>query len=206
MLSEVGPADVIMAPASDMFELGVHLQVLRRGTLFGPRAKRLLELYRNHNSIEEIPTAERERLENEIFRMPLDQVWQQTHNFFIEREPAQIEKAATDAKHRMALLFRWYLGKSSDGANSGDPERQLDYQIWCGPAMGAFNEWTRGTWLAAPNARRIADVSRALMRGASLATRRESLRRQGISLSSVDFDLSPRFLPAPSTSVLRSAP
>ncbi|MEC9477344.1 MAG: PfaD family polyunsaturated fatty acid/polyketide biosynthesis protein [Planctomycetota bacterium] len=206
MLSEVGPADVIMAPASDMFELGVHLQVLRRGTLFGPRAKRLLELYRNHNSIEELPGEEIERLQNEIFRMPLEQVWQQTHKFFIEREPAQIEKAETDPKHRMALLFRWYLGKSSDWANSGDPERQLDYQIWCGPAMGAFNEWTRGTWLAPPGARRIADVSRALMRGASLATRRESLRRQGISLCPGELDLSPRFVSDAASSVLGSTP
>ena len=206
MLSEAGPADVIMAPASDMFELGVHLQVLRRGTLFGPRAKRLLELYRNHRSIEEIPTGERERLEKEIFGMSLDQVWQQTRNFFLQREPAQIEKAATDPKHRMALIFRWYLGKSSDWANSGDPDRQLDYQVWCGPAMGAFNEWTRGTWLADPAARRIADVSRALIRGACLSTRRESLRRQGLDLSQVDFDRSPRSIPAPSSPLLGSTP
>ncbi len=199
MLAETGPADVIMAPASDMFELGVHLQVLRRGTLFGPRAKRLLELYRNHRSIDEIPASEKQRLEKDIFRMSLDDVWQLTQQFFIEREPAQIEKAVDDPHHQMALIFRWYLGKSSDWANSGDPERQLDYQVWCGPAMGAFNEWTKGTWLADPAARCVGDISRALMHGAALSTRRESLRRQGVSVA---LDPSPRRIAASCSTLL----
>ncbi|MGH3921526.1 MAG: nitronate monooxygenase, partial [Pseudonocardiaceae bacterium] len=34
LLAQAGIADVIMAPAADMFELGVKLQVLRRGTMF----------------------------------------------------------------------------------------------------------------------------------------------------------------------------
>ncbi|MGE4619931.1 MAG: PfaD family polyunsaturated fatty acid/polyketide biosynthesis protein [Planctomycetota bacterium] len=206
MLKDVGPADVIMAPASDMFELGVHLQVMRRGTLFGPRAKRLLELYRNYSSIEEIPTTEKSRLEKEIFLMPLEEVWSQTKTFFNEREPAQIEKAISDPHHRMALIFRWYLGKSSDWANSGNPDRQLDYQVWCGPAMGAFNEWTKGTWLEDPSARRIADVSRALMHGAALSTRRENLRRQGVSVSNMALDPAPRKIQGPASTLLRTTP
>ncbi len=45
LLANVASTDVIMAPASDMFEMGVNLQVLKRGTLFGPRAKKLYEYY-----------------------------------------------------------------------------------------------------------------------------------------------------------------
>ena len=41
----------------------------------------------------------------------------------------------------MALVFRWYLGRSSHWANAGEPSRTVDYQVWCGPAMAAFNEW-----------------------------------------------------------------
>jgi trans-AT polyketide synthase, acyltransferase and oxidoreductase domains len=44
----------------------------------------------------------------------------------------------------MALVFRWYLGQSPVWANQGDADRKIDYQIWCGPAMGAFNEWVQG--------------------------------------------------------------
>lgn len=45
MLAKAGVADVMMAPASDMFEMGVNLQVLKRGTMFAPRGKKLYEWY-----------------------------------------------------------------------------------------------------------------------------------------------------------------
>ena len=38
----------MMAAASDMFEFGVKVQVLRRGTLFGQRANQLFAVYRDH--------------------------------------------------------------------------------------------------------------------------------------------------------------
>jgi PfaD family protein len=55
MLTGAGLADVTMAPAADMFELGVEVQVLRRGTLFAQRARRLYELYRTHDSVSARP-------------------------------------------------------------------------------------------------------------------------------------------------------
>ncbi|MDE0959581.1 MAG: PfaD family polyunsaturated fatty acid/polyketide biosynthesis protein [Planctomycetota bacterium] len=191
MLASAGPADVIMAPASDMFEMGVHLQVLRRGTLFGPRAKKLLELYRTYSSLDQIPPTERSRLEKDLFRMSIDQVWQQTRSFFMQREPAQVERASQDPHHKMALVFRWYLGLSSQWANAGDLERKLDYQIWCGPAMGAFNEWTRGSWLETAAARRVAKVARTLLQGAAISSRQTQLRRQGVVLPPGAIDRSP---------------
>ena len=63
LLAQAEMADVIMAPAADMFEMGVELQVLKRGTLFPMRAKKLYELYKNYESIEEIPLPERQKLE-----------------------------------------------------------------------------------------------------------------------------------------------
>src|SRR5262249_13363713 len=72
---------------------------------------------------------------------------------------------------KMALIFRWYLGMASRWAINGVPDRGADYQIWCGPAMGAFNEWVRGTYLAAPENRRVAEVAIHLLRGAAFATR-----------------------------------
>ena len=184
LLAQAGPADVIMAPASDMFEMGVHLQVLRRGTMFGTRARRLLDLYRSHQSIDEIPVNDRARIEKEIFRMPLEEVWNHTRNFFLEREPAQVERAESDSHHRMALIFRWYLGKSSDWANSGNPERALDYQVWCGPAMGAFNEWVQGSILENAGERRVATGAHALMYGAAVRTRAQDITRYGYQIPS----------------------
>ena len=173
-----------MAPAADMFEMGVKVQVLKRGTMFAMRANKLYEIYRNHNALEAIPAGEREQLEKTVFKAPLEQIWQNTREYFQVNDPAQIERAEADPRHRMALVFRWYLGLSSRWANAGIADRQADYQVWCGPAMGAFNEWTRGSFLEHPQQRRVVTVALNLMFGAVVASRIFMLRSQGIELSS----------------------
>jgi len=68
MLAQAEMADVIMAPAADMFEMGVDVQVLRRGSLFAVRARKLYELYRAWPSLEAIPASEREKVERDMLR------------------------------------------------------------------------------------------------------------------------------------------
>jgi len=182
MLAEAEQADVIMAPAVDMFEMGVELQVLKRGTMFALRGKKLYALYRRYNAIEEIPEAERQALEKTVFRMSLMEVWRLTREFFSERDPDQVVRANRDPKHKMALIFRWYLSLSSRWANAGDASRQIDYQVWCGPAMGAFNEWTRESFLAQPGQRTVVNVARNLIYGAAVVTRINHLQQQGVVL------------------------
>ena len=55
MLAQAQQADIAMAPAADMFEMGVKVQVLKRGTMFAMRAAKLLEFYRAHDAIDRIP-------------------------------------------------------------------------------------------------------------------------------------------------------
>jgi trans-AT polyketide synthase, acyltransferase and oxidoreductase domains len=188
MLAEAGQADVTMAPAADMFEMGVKVQVLKRGTMFAMRAAKLFELYRNHPSWEAIPEADRVQVEKTYFRATFDEIWSITKEFFIRRDPTQLPKAETDPKLRMALVFRWYLGLSSRWANAGEPGRQLDYQVWCGPAMGAFNEWAKGTFLEEPKNRTVTTVALNLLYGACIILRRQALRQCGIHLGDDCFD------------------
>ena len=79
----------------------------------------------------------------------------------------------------MALVFRSYLGQSSGWANAGIPNRRIDYQIWCGPSIGAFNEWVRGTFLEKPQNRKVVTVAMNLLMGAAVTTRVNWLRTQG---------------------------
>jgi PfaD family protein len=182
LLAQAGMADVMMAPAADMFEMGVNLQVLKRGTMFPLRARKLYEIYQACDSIEAIPAAERQKLEQQIFRRNLDEVWADCIAFFSRRDPAQIEKAQQNPKRKMALIFRWYLGLATRWGIVGEPGREVDYQIWCGPAMGAFNDWARGTALEQPEKRHVADIGRRIMEGAALLYRTQALRVQGIVL------------------------
>ncbi len=196
MLADAGQADVAMAPAADMFEMGVQLQVLRRGTMFPMRARKLWELYRAHDSLEALPASERAALERQIFGQPLDAVWEETRRYWADRDPKQLQRAEAEPKHRMALVFRWYLGQASRWANAGVEDRRVDYQIWCGPAIGAFNEWVRGSWLEDWRARRVVPIAANLLHGACVLQRATSLRQQGVLVPDACIDVAPREIEA----------
>ncbi len=191
MLAAADQADIAMAPAADMFEMGVKVQVLKRGTMFAMRAAKLYELYRTHDSIDAIPADERAKLEKTYFRAPFDEILEETRRHFLEQDPAQWERAGRDPKHRMALAFRWYLGLSSSWANSGENSRKVDYQIWCGPAMGAFNEWVRGSFLEEPKNRHVVTIALNILFGTAVLTRIQALRGQGIRLGAAEERLVP---------------
>jgi trans-AT polyketide synthase/acyltransferase/oxidoreductase domain-containing protein len=182
MLAEADQADITMAPAADMFEMGVKVQVLKRGTMFAMRGQKLFEVYRACASVEEIPAADRAILEKTVFKATIDEIWSQTCDFFEVRDPSQIQRADQDPKHKMALIFRWYLGQSSRWANAGEPTRQIDYQVWCGPAMGAFNEWVKGSFLEEPANRKVVTVAMNILYGAAVMNRLNSLANQGVRL------------------------
>ncbi len=182
LLAQADIADVMMAPAADMFEMGVKLQVLKRGTMFPLKAQKLYEIYRNYNSLDELPTAEKQRLEKQVFRKSIDEIWQETVAYQSQNNPHKLSKAAKNPKYKMALIFRWYLGLSSRWSNSGEKGREVDYQIWCGPAMGSFNDWVRGSYLSEPNNRRVVDIANHLMTGTSYLYRIQSLKMQGLQV------------------------
>ncbi len=180
VLAKASQTDVERAPSADMFEMGVTVQVLKKGTRFAQRAAKLYELYRTYNAIDDIPQDEREKIEKDIFQAPLEKIWEDTRNFFLERDPAQVERAGKNPRHKMALVFRWYLGQSSGWAKRGVGEREEDFQIWCGPSMGAFNGWTKGTFLEAPENRKVAEVAINILYGAAVLLRASALRQQGV--------------------------
>ena len=192
MLARASLADVAMGAAADMFELGVQVQVLKRGTMFAVRANRLYELYQQHASLEAIPAEVMARVESDILRKPWQQLWEETRAWWQNRDPREVTKAEADPRHKMALCFRAYLGQSSRWAIAGLSERQLDYQIWCGPAMGAFNAWVEGSFLEPPAQRTVAQIGLNLLEGAAVVTRAHQLRSYGVPVPPAAFDFRPR--------------
>lgn len=191
MLAETRQADVTMAPAADMFEMGVTVQVLKRGTMFPMRAAKLYDIYRACRSMEEIPAAEKEKLEQTMFRTTLENIWQDTRTYFLKRDPRQVERAERDPKHRMALVFRWYLGQAAHWAKDGEPTRKMDYQVWCGPAMGAFNEWAADSFLERHGERTVVTAAMNILFGAAVQTRAAMLSFQGIRLTPDQMQIKP---------------
>jgi trans-AT polyketide synthase/acyltransferase/oxidoreductase domain-containing protein len=56
----------------------------------------------------------------------------------------------------------------------------MDYQVWTGPAMGAFNLWVKGTYLEAPQNRHVVDVAMQILTGCALLQRVRLLEAQGL--------------------------
>jgi trans-AT polyketide synthase/acyltransferase/oxidoreductase domain-containing protein len=94
----------------------------------------------------------------------------------------------------MALVFRWYIGLASHWAIEGVAARKMDYQIWCGPAMGAFNRWVRGSFLADLSNRTVVQIALNLLEGAAVITRAQQFRSIGLPVPDAAFEYAPQRL------------
>lgn len=182
LLKKAGVSDVVSAPSADMFELGAKVQVLKSSSMYGVRAQKLYQLYKTYGDIDALPDKERQLLEKQYFQRSIAQVWQETCAFFQSRGmQEQIVAAEKKPARKMALIFQWYLGQSSKWAIDGVAERQIDYQVWCGPAMGACNLWLQDSELM--TRRSCVELAVNLMTGAAYLARLNQLRQLGISPS-----------------------
>ncbi|CRG50751.1 PfaD family polyunsaturated fatty acid/polyketide biosynthesis protein [Yersinia wautersii] len=164
MLQEAGIHDMAYAPAGDMFELGARVQVLRKGLLFPSRANKLYTFYIQYDSLEALPTAIQSQLENQYFKCSLAQIWDEvSHHLQTCGRTQDLEKARINAKYRMGLVFRWYFSYSTRLAFSGLPDDQANYQIHTGPALGAFNQWVKGTELEIWSRRHVDQIAMKLL-------------------------------------------
>jgi trans-AT polyketide synthase/acyltransferase/oxidoreductase domain-containing protein len=168
ILQEADVQDTTMAPAGDMFEFGSQVQVLSRGLFFAGRAKKLYELYRQYDSLDAIDAKTRAQIERSYFKRSFEDVWEETKTYFRAIAPEEIVRAESNAKHKMALVFRWYFGHSFRLAADGKAEGRVDYQIHCGPALGSFNAYVRGTDLQPWTNRRVAHIAQKLMTDAAV--------------------------------------
>jgi trans-AT polyketide synthase/acyltransferase/oxidoreductase domain-containing protein len=165
LLQELNSHDTTYAPAGDMFEIGARVQVVRRGLFFPARANKLYELYQRHNSLEEIDPKTRLQIQDKYFNRSFDDVWNEIKEFYLNTAPKVIAECERNSKQRMALIFKWYFVHTTRLAMSGSQEHRVDYQIHCGPAMGAFNQWVKGSDIQSWRDRRVADIGRRIMQG-----------------------------------------
>ncbi|MDW4905774.1 ACP S-malonyltransferase [Streptomyces sp. ADMS] len=175
MLQRVEIHDTEPAPWSEMFELGERARVVKRGVFLAARADRLYQLWRLHDSFADIGAETRRQVEETCLRRPFEEAWREA----LARHGAiPVADGDVPEKRRMALAFRSYLDRGFDLARTGSPGRKVDYLVYCGPAMGAFNHWVRGTGLEPWQARNVDVVAdRLLTEAARLLRERGQLFR-----------------------------
>ncbi|WP_316187487.1 MULTISPECIES: PfaD family polyunsaturated fatty acid/polyketide biosynthesis protein [unclassified Bradyrhizobium] len=167
MLQTMNVQDTDYAPAGDMFEVGAKVQVLRKGLLFPARANKLYELYMRHNSWGEIDQKIRAQIEQKYFRRSFGEVWAETQEHCRKTAPSLLDDIDKNLKRKMAMVFKWYFVHSTRLALNGDEEQAVDYQVQCGPALGAFNQWVRGSDIENWRQRYVADIAERIMNGAA---------------------------------------
>jgi trans-AT polyketide synthase, acyltransferase and oxidoreductase domains len=173
--------DTTYAPAGDMFELGAKVQVSKRGLLFPVRANKLYDLYRRHNSLDELDAHTAREVQENFFRRSFEEIWTETREYYLQNAPEKVDEIESKPKKKMALIFKWYFVHSSRLAMRGVEAEKADYQIHCGPAMGAFNRWARGTHLQSWRNRDVAAIGHAIMQGAAdvISERFRTMTKQG---------------------------
>jgi trans-AT polyketide synthase, acyltransferase and oxidoreductase domains len=167
ILERMNVQDTEYAPAGDLFELGAKIQVLSKEVFFPARANRLYELWRNHGSWDEIAAPIRARIERDYFGRSFESVYEETVKHYMAKAPRQIEQAERDPHHRMALVFRWYFVHTMRLALRGAKNQKVNYQVHCGPALGAFNQWVKGTPLEPWRHRHVDVLADMIMEGAA---------------------------------------
>lgn len=164
LLQDINVQDTEHAPAGDMFETGAKVQVLKKGVFFPARANKLFALYSYHNSLDEIAEKTRKQLQNTYFKKSFEVIWEETRGYFEEHGLRhEVVKAEANPKYKMALVFRWYFGHATRLAMAGVQEERINYQVHTGPALGAFNQWVKGTPLESWRNRHADEIGKKLL-------------------------------------------
>jgi trans-AT polyketide synthase/acyltransferase/oxidoreductase domain-containing protein len=165
MLQNVRIQDTEYVPAGDMFEIGAKCQVVRRGSLFPARANKLYDLYQRHGSLEEIDAQTRQQIQERYFKRSFAEVWQETREYYQRAYPQMLREIEGNPKRVMGLIFKWYFVHTVRLALRGRPEDRVDFQVHSGPAMGALNDWLRGTELESWRNRHVVTLANEIMTG-----------------------------------------
>lgn len=166
MMSVINVQDTGYINAWEEYDSDKKIQVLKRGTLFKARADKLYSIYQNTDGVDFIDEKTKTQIETRYFKKTFEDVFEeikQDNNLQNE----QILEAETKPKMKLKLILKWYYEKSLQWAIQGDMERQSDFQIMCGAALGSFNQWVKGTELEDWRNRTVASVADKIMNSAA---------------------------------------
>ncbi len=168
LLQEINIQDTTYVPVGYMFEIGAKVQVLKKGVLFPARANKLYKLYQQYDSLEDIPETILNKIEKTYFKKDINTIWEETKTYLISKgKQSVLEEAERKPRKKMALVFRRYFSYSSRITFDNNADDKMNFQIHTGPALGAFNQWVKGTELESWKNRYANDIGIRMMEGAA---------------------------------------
>ncbi|AZS14164.1 ACP S-malonyltransferase [Paenibacillus lutimineralis] len=170
ILEQLNVYDMAYVPSAELFELGGKAQVVKKGLFFSARANKLYELYRNLSSIGQLDPKTKSQLEEKYFGRTITSILEECKRDMPAEELASLN---SDSKQQLAAVFKWYIENSKKSAIAGETGNKVNYSIMCGPSVGAFNQWVKGTALEAWRNRKVAIIGAKLMEEAATIVRGE---------------------------------
>ncbi len=158
MLAETGVQDTAYAPSPDMSDPGGRIRVLRKGVFFPGRANKLYDVLAHCRSLADIEPETRRQFEERYFKKSIAGI--------VSSDTSRPEPGA-NGRRETAGLFAWYYDMCMKSAIAGDEENKVNFLVHCGPAMGAFNGWVKGTELEGWKSRHVDEIGKRLMDGAA---------------------------------------
>ena len=183
MLAQAQQADIAMAPAADMFEMGVKVQVLKRGTMFAMRAAKLYELYRAHDSLEDDPGGGAGDAREDDLPRPA--------GGDLGADPRRTSRSAIRRRSSAASAIpstRWPWSSAGISASRRTGRTRASRRGRSTTRSGAARRWRRstsgskGSFLEPPENRRVVTVALNILYGAAVLTRARMLAVQGVDL------------------------
>lgn len=174
LLQEIDVQDTDYAPSTGpgLFEMGAKMQVVKKGVFITSRANRLHDVYKMYNSFDEVDDETRSIIEEKYLKARFHEIYES--EIKAKKLPGadeEIAQAEEDPKHKMALVFRWYMERAMMSALEGNEAEKVNYLVPCGPALGAFNRWVKGTELEDWRRRHVDEIAERLMSHADLLLR-----------------------------------
>lgn len=167
ILQSVTIHDTTITVSGEMFESGSKVQVVKKNTRFSFNANKLYQIYNQYHSLEDVPSIIRQDLEKNVFKRSLSEVWDLVVGYKMGTNPTQIELANKIPRKKMSLIFKWYFAHCSSLTLRGEVSEKDNFLIYCGPAMGSFNQWVKGTKYEHWKERHVNEIADLLMEKAS---------------------------------------
>ncbi|MFJ8525107.1 ACP S-malonyltransferase [Bacillus cereus] len=155
MLQNMEIQDTTYVPSEYALDTSGYSQVVRKGVFFPARANRLYDLLKSYGSISEIDSKTRLYIEEKYFGKSFEEI--------LQDELKKNDRYRKNSKQELQIILKWYMEYAKGLAIQGKREQKVNFHIYCGPALGAFNEWVKDTYLENWRNRNVNGIAEKIM-------------------------------------------
>ena len=160
--------DIGYAPSEELFEMGARNRVMRRGIFFSSRATKLFNNYKQLDSLDKMDSSFLNELETHYFNCDINKL---SHDLISQAE-TEGQAYERNSKQAIAHLIRSYMKRGDELAIRGDISEKSNYRVVTSPAIGAFNEYVKGSDLQGWRHRHVDAIAVRLMNDGAVALKK----------------------------------